>query len=181
MSVVVAICEPSRGSWMLADSQVCYGGTPVNTARKIVRVGKICVGFSGNMVDAQIISAHLRALPIDHRENIEQIAGQIRTISDRYHLWQMGGERRLLAGHLLVASSSRVAVLGQDLCVIDIPARQLAAIGSGADYALGAGFALTARGDDPVTVATVAVQAAIANDLDCGGPIQTESLSTDGQ
>ena len=76
----------------------------------------------------------------------------------------------------LIANSGGIFMVASDLGVT--PLNQYYAIGSGGEYAIGVLYTLYSRTDDIASVATDAVNAAIAMNLQCGGNVDILQLTT---
>ena len=75
----------------------------------------------------------------------------------------------------LIANEGGIFTVASDLGVT--PLEQYYAIGSGGEYAIGVLYTLYSRTDDIESIATDAVQAAIAMNLQCGGQTRNSSVN----
>jgi len=76
----------------------------------------------------------------------------------------------------LIANTGGIFTVASDLGVT--PLNQYYAIGSGGEYAIGVLYTLYDRSDDIATLASDAVKAAIALNLQCGGAVDVLQLTT---
>ena len=76
----------------------------------------------------------------------------------------------------LIANAGGIFTVASDLGVT--PLNQYYAIGSGGEYAIGVLYTMYNRTDDIASVATDAVNAAIAMNLQCGGAVDVLQLTT---
>jgi ATP-dependent protease HslVU (ClpYQ) peptidase subunit len=76
----------------------------------------------------------------------------------------------------LIANAGGIFTVASDLGVT--PLNQYYAIGSGGEYAIGVIYTLYDRVDDIAEIASDAVNAAIAMNLQCGGTVDVLQLTT---
>jgi ATP-dependent HslUV protease subunit HslV len=123
---------------MASDGQVTVGNTIVKQgAQKVRRTAKypVLVGFAGGAADALALTERLEAKLEAQRGNAGRAAVELAKE------WRMDRALRRLDAMLLVGDSERVLVVSGNGDVIE-PDDGVAAIGSGAPYALAAARAL---------------------------------------
>ncbi len=120
------------------DGQVTFGETVMKTrARKILRLrsGQVLAGFAGSTADALALSERFEA-------KLEEYGGALRRAAvELAKDWRTDRMLRRLEAQLLVANSSETLLVSGNGDVIE-PEDGIAAIGSGAGYALAAARAL---------------------------------------
>jgi ATP-dependent HslUV protease subunit HslV len=120
------------------DGQVSFGDTVMKTtSRKIQRLrsGQILVGFAGSTADAFALSARFEA-------KLEEFGGVLRRAAvELAKDWRTDRMLRRLEALLVVADRSETLLISGNGDVIE-PEDGIAAIGSGAGYALAAARAL---------------------------------------
>ena len=123
---------------MASDGQVTVGNTVVKQgAQKVRRAAKhaVLVGFAGGAADALALTERLEAKLEAQRGNVGRAAVELAKE------WRTDRALRRLEAMLLVGDTERVLVLSGNGDVIE-PDDGVAAIGSGAPYALAAARAL---------------------------------------
>ncbi len=142
---------------LAADGQVTFGTAVMkDTARKILKLrdGSVIVGFAGAVADAQTLSERFEGKLDEYNGNLPRAAVELAREwrTDKY-LRRL--ESMLLAGdkdHLLLISGSGEVIQ---------PDGDIAAIGSGAGYALAAARVLSKHTDlDAPSIAEEALQIA---------------------
>jgi len=125
------------------DGQVTFGNTIMKTgARKILRLrsGQVLAGFAGSTADAIALSERFEA-------KLEEYGGVLRRAAvELAKDWRTDRILRRLEALLVVANRSETLLVSGNGDVIE-PEDGIAAIGSGAGYALAAARALL-RGTD---------------------------------
>ncbi len=120
------------------DGQVTFGDTIVKTtARKIVRLrgGSVLAGFAGSTADALALTERFEA-------KLEEYGGALRRAAiELAKDWRTDRMLRRLEALLIVANTSETLLVSGNGDVIE-PEDGIAAIGSGAGYALAAARAL---------------------------------------
>jgi len=123
---------------MASDGQVTLGQTIVKQgAQKVRRAAKypVLIGFAGGAADALALTERLEA-------KLDAQRGQVgRAVVELAKEWRMDRALRRLEAMLLVGDAERVLVVSGNGDVIE-PDDGVAAIGSGAAYALAAARAL---------------------------------------
>ncbi len=126
------------------DGQVTLGNATImkQTARKIryLHGGKIITGFAGSVADAFTLFDKFEAKLEEHRGNLERAAVALAKE------WRNDKFLRQLEALLIVASLEKMLVISGNGEVIE-PDDQIAAIGSGGNYALAAARALASNTD----------------------------------
>lgn len=121
-----------------ADGQVSLGPTILKgTARKLrtLNNGNIVAGFAGSTADALTLFERLEA-------KLEKHSGQlVRACVELAKDWRMDKYLRRLEAMLIVADKDHILILTGNGDVLD-PEDNIAAIGSGGNYALAAARAL---------------------------------------
>jgi ATP-dependent HslUV protease subunit HslV len=146
------------------DGQVSMGNTVMKpNARKVRRIGEggnVIAGFAGATADAFTLFERLE-------RKLEQYRGQLmRAAVELAKDWRTDKYLRNLEALMIVADKETLLVLTGNGDVLEPeggPASQIAAIGSGGNYALSAARALDDYEDDPETIARRAM--AVAADV----------------
>ena len=136
-TTVLAVLRDGRLA-MASDGQVTLGNTVVKQgAQKVRRAAKhpVLMGFAGGAADALALTERLEAKLEAQRGNVGRAA------VDLARDWRSDRALRRLEAMLLVGDTERVLVVSGNGDVIE-PDDGLAAIGSGAAYALAAARAL---------------------------------------
>lgn len=122
-----------------ADGQVTFGDTVMkHQARKVRKMyqGKVAAGFAGSTADAMTLFEKLEAKLEQYNGNLKRAAVEL--AKD----WRMDRALRRLEALLIAADNKDCFILSGTGDVIE-PDDGIAAIGSGAPYALAAARALT--------------------------------------
>jgi len=155
-TTVLAVLRDGRLA-MASDGQVTLGNTVVKQgAQKVRRAAKhpVLVGFAGGAADALALTERLEAKLEAQRGNVGRAA------VDLAKDWRSDRALRRLEAMLLVGDTERVLVVSGNGDVIE-PDDGLAAIGSGAAYALAAARALLRHTELPAAeIATEALRVA---------------------
>ncbi|MFV0645367.1 MAG: ATP-dependent protease subunit HslV [Sphingomonadaceae bacterium] len=145
------------------DGQVSMGNTVMKpTARKVRRIanGKVVAGFAGATADAFTLFERL-----EHK--LEQHSGQLlRAAVELAKDWRTDKYLRNLEALMIVADEDNLLVLTGNGDVLEPdggPDSQIAAIGSGGNFALSAARALDSYEDDAEQIARRAM--AVAADI----------------
>jgi ATP-dependent HslUV protease, peptidase subunit HslV len=126
---------------MGSDGQVTMGQTVVKaTARKLRRIGdgKVAAGFAGSAADGLTLFERLEAKLKDSNGNL------MRAAVDLAKDWRTDRMLRRLEALLLVADREHILMLSGTGDIIE-PDADVAAVGSGGNYALAAARALLAE------------------------------------
>ncbi|MEO6092515.1 MAG: ATP-dependent protease subunit HslV [Novosphingobium sp.] len=138
------------------DGQVTMGNTVMKpNARKVRRIGdgKVIAGFAGATADAFTLFERLE-------RKLEQHHGQLMRASvELAKEWRTDKYLRNLEALMIVADAEVMLILTGNGDVLE-PEGDIAAIGSGGNYALSAAKALTDYEDDPEVIARKAMQVA---------------------
>ena len=181
MSIVVAVAKDDRVV-MAADTQTSFDHEtmPPDNQRstKIQLVGESLLGRSGWGVYNNILADVLnREQPprLDDADSIFSFFNELwRLLHQRFAFVNDQAKRKNspfgdLGGSFLVTNRAGIYYVAPNLGVTRF--RKYFAIGSGADYSLGALYQLRDSADDAASIARAAVETAIAFDLHCGGEI----------
>lgn len=179
MSIVVAVAKAGRAV-MAADTQSTFGSKvlpPDNQAsNKMRRIGASLLGRSGWGVYDNILDEVLDEKPAPE---LADAAGIFRFFNE---LWRLLHRRYAfvndqakrkdspfgdLGGSFLVANRAGIFYVAPNLGVTRF--ERYFAIGTGADFALGALYQLHGREGDAERIARDAVATAIALNVQCGG------------
>ncbi len=140
------ICAVRRSGQIAiaGDGQVTMGENVVfkSTARKVRRIygGKVIIGFAGAVADAFTLSDKFE-------EKLQQCGGNLeRAAVAVAQLWHSDQGMRNLESLMIVADHENLLILSGNGEVIS-PDGDVAAIGSGGNYALAAGRALVENTD----------------------------------
>ncbi len=183
MSVIVALpADGDRPTWIGSDSMV-HAGSLRLTGRKWVVQGPWAVGVAGHLRTVNLIEQHAGDLFTDVADAFD-FSCRMRAVlqQDGYQDAEDGRGPVELGQSFLLARQSGVWTIGNDFSVIRIPAGQLWAEGTGRELALGAAHALMAVRPRPSEseIVRAAIEAAIAFDSSCGGPVWIEQLAGSG-
>ena len=188
MSVIVAVRKDNR-IVMAADTLTSFGDSehmPQENARtaKVGRIGDSLIGGAGWAVYDDILNDFLATRPTpdlsDSRKIFTFFLGFWRALHDQYtFVNDQAASTNTPFGDLdstfLIANAGGIFTVASDLGVT--PLNQYYAIGSGGEYAIGVLYTLYHRTDDIAALATDAVNAAIAMNLQCGGSVDVPQLT----
>ena len=185
LSIVVAVQKAGR-TCVAADSQSNFGSlkVPVDNARarKIRRVGPMVLGTTGWALYEDIFEDFLQAKdlpqPVDKPSIFSFFLELWKDLHERYPFVndQVSKDESPfgnLDATFVIAGETGIFYVASDLGVTRFD--RYFAIGSGADFAMGALHQLIDQDLDADTIATRAVETAIAFNIYCGGEIQTLS------
>jgi len=189
MSVIVAIRKENR-IVMAADTLTSFGDSehmPQENARtsKVGRIGDSLIGGAGWAVYDDILNDFLATRPTPDLSSSRKIFTFFlafwRALHDHYtFVNDQAASTNTPFGDLdstfLIANAGGIFTVASDLGVT--PLNQYYAIGSGGEYAIGVLYTLYDRTDDIATLASDAVSAAIALNLQCGGAVDVLQLTT---
>ena len=155
------------------DGQVSMGNTVMKpNARKVRRIGedgKVVAGFAGATADAFTLFERLE-------RKLEQYSGQLlRAAVELAKDWRTDKYLRNLEALMIVADKDTLLVLTGNGDVLE-PEAGIAAIGSGGNYALAAGRALSQYEDDAEVIATKAMQVAADICVFTNGNVTVETV-----
>mgnify|MGYP003979683799 FL=1 len=188
MSVIVAIRKNNQVV-MAADTLTSFGDTErmpsenANTS-KIGRIGNSLIGGAGWAVYDDILNDYLstRAAPdLTTASSIFTFFLEFwKALHENYTFVNDNATNACtpfgdLDSTFLIANEGGIFTVASGLGVT--PLEQYYAIGSGGEYAIGVLYTLYSRTDDIESIATDAVQAAIAMNLQCGGKPETLRLT----
>jgi ATP-dependent protease HslVU (ClpYQ) peptidase subunit len=186
MSVLVAV-KVGRRLVMAGDGLTTSGShrlPPENhSVRKIKKVGQTLIGAAGWTMYANILDDFLGGsrLPVmrDEAAVLRFFVRFWRALKDRYtYVNDQALEDKTpfadLDAAFLVGNRHGIFQISSDMSILRC--EQFMAIGSGADYALGALDQLYGKGKDPHAIAKAAVATAIRYHTGCGEPISSEDL-----
>jgi ATP-dependent protease HslVU (ClpYQ) peptidase subunit len=183
MSIVVAVRKRGR-TCMASDSQNNFGANhvPADNGRvvKVRQVGDSLLGTTGWGIYENILDDMLRSgtePQLDSRERVfEFFLGLWKALHERYPFVNDQLEKDEspfgnVDASFLVASPSAIFYVASDLSVT--PLEKYFAIGSGADFALGALYNLYAQELSALEIAVRCVETASAFNMYCGGETQS--------
>jgi ATP-dependent HslUV protease subunit HslV len=160
------------------DGQVSMGNTVMKpNARKVRRLGaagedgqgKVIAGFAGATADAFTLFERLE-------KKLEQYSGQLmRACVELAKDWRTDKYLRNLEALMIVADAETLLVLTGNGDVLE-PAGEIAAIGSGGNYALAAARALADYEDDAETIARKAMAVAAEICVFTNGNLTVETV-----
>jgi len=183
MSIVVAVSKGER-TVMAADTQTSFGHEvlpPDNlTTTKVQRIGDALLGRTGWGIYDNILSDVLaRGQPVPTLDDSSGIFGFFtqlwKVMHQRYAFVNDQSKRKDgpfgdLGGSFLVANAHGIFYVAPNLGVTRF--EKYYAIGTGADYSLGAMHQLYDREQDPERIARSAVSTAITFNINCGGSVE---------
>lgn len=137
-TTIIAIKKNNRIA-MAGDGQVTMGDNTImkNSAKKVRKIydGKVLIGFAGSVADAITLADMLE-------EKLEQYSGNLKRASvELAKEWRRDKVLRKLEAMLIAGDKENLFVISGSGEVIE-PDYNIAAIGSGGNYALAAGKAL---------------------------------------
>ncbi len=179
MTVIAGVV--SNGSvYMAADSGASCDSSIVSIKEsKLFSVGRddnrIIVGAAGSARIFQLLKYHLKVRkPTKTESPLKYLSG---AFTEQYaRLTKSAGDGPERPSELLIGFRGRLFEMGSDFSLIE-STFDFAAIGSGADFALGVLYA-TAGGADPKLRLTQAVHCAAKLSPTCALPMTTMSLET---
>ena len=188
MSVIVAIRKDHRVV-MAADTLTTFGDSevmPQDNARspKVGRIGDSLVGGAGWAVYDDILNDFLATMPTPDLTSSRKIFTFFldfwRALHEQYtfvndQAAQAGSPFGDLDSTFLIANAGGIFTVASDLGVT--PLNRYYAIGSGGEYAIGVVYTLYDRTDNIAELASDAVKAAIAMNLQCGGTVDVLQLT----
>lgn len=139
------IAVRKNGKFAIAgDGQVTFGETTImkNKAKKVKKIYKnqVLTGFAGSVADAFTLSDKFEA-------NLEKYSGNLtRSAVELAKEWRSDKVLRRLEALLIVMDKNDLLIISGNGEVIE-PDEDVAAIGSGGNYALAAGIALINHSD----------------------------------
>ena len=159
-TTIIAVKKDGKVA-MAGDGQVTFGDVVFkNNARKIRKIEKynILAGFAGAAADAFALMDKFEAKLTEFEGNLKKSAVELAKE------WRTDKALRVLDAMLIVADKNTILILSGNGDVIE-PDGDIAAIGSGGNYAYAAAKALLNHGQD-MTVDQIAIEAMeIAGDI----------------
>lgn len=174
MTILCALYDEGESElWLGCNDRGAIGDTPSPaTASKWINFGDWVIGLSGDEgVYEHFLQISGDAFPVG-TVNVLDIFKFLRATFDEFGLGQQKGADTALAygvDGIIAHKSGRIWDFDNQLALSDVPAGRLWACGSGADYALGADYAMRGKGLSAKERVVVAVSAAIALDIACPG------------
>jgi len=158
-STTVIVVRRGGKAAMAGDGQVSFDKTIVKARARKVRLvhdGKVLCGFAGSAADALALMERFEAKLQEFSGNLSRAAVELAK------QWRTDRVLRRLEALMLVADPEHIYLLSGTGDIIE-PDEPVAAVGSGAGYALAAARALLAHTDmDAESVAREAMKAAAA-------------------
>lgn len=186
MSILVA-AKKGRNTVLAADTLTTFGSHkhPIlnYSVDKIRRVGTALMGATGWQLYRDILDDYLgskRPPPLTSEKTIFKFFVKLwGALRERYNLVNDQCHDRDtpfgdLDAEFLIANRKGIYMVSGDLSIARF--ERYAAIGSGADYALGALYQLYDREQDPATIARKAIETAIQFNVHCGGEARVVKL-----
>jgi ATP-dependent protease HslVU (ClpYQ) peptidase subunit len=182
MSIVVGVRKQGQ-TWVAADTQSSFGSNRVpienGGVTKLRRIGRAVVGTTGWGIYENILDDFLaegKHPPLGARGEIFTFFLELwKALHEHYPFVNDQSERDdspfgNLDASFLVANPSGLYYVASDLSVT--PFQQYCAVGSGADFSMGAAYVLypTELGADEI--ARRCVETASSFNLYCGGPVE---------
>lgn len=174
MTVLCALYDAEADElWLGCNDRATIGDTPAPAAAsKWLMFGDWVVGLSGDEgVYEQYLQVAGDGFPME-TSNILDIFKFLRKTYDDFGLGQQKGNDTANSygvDGIIAHKSGRIWDFDSTLALSEVPAGRLWACGSGADYALGADFALRDSGRSAKERVAYSVSAAIALDISCPG------------
>jgi ATP-dependent protease HslVU (ClpYQ) peptidase subunit len=182
MSIVVAVRKDGQ-TCMAADTQNSFGANRVSHdnggVTKLRRVGRAIVGTTGWGIYENILDDYLHAgdpPDLTSRTGIFTFFCALwKALHEHYPFVNDQGDRNdspfgNLDASFLVAAETGIYYVAPDMSVSEF--RQYFAVGSGADFSLGAAYNLYPQQIDASEIARRSVATASAFNLYCGGSIE---------
>lgn len=152
-TTIIAVKKDGKVA-MAGDGQVTFGDVVFkNNAKKIRRIEKynVLAGFAGAAADAFALMDKFEAKLVEFEGNLKKSAVELAKE------WRTDKALRVLDAMLIVADSNTILILSGNGDVIE-PDGDIAAIGSGGNYAYAAARALLNHGEK-MTAEDIAIEA----------------------
>jgi ATP-dependent HslUV protease, peptidase subunit HslV len=188
MSIVVAIRKNGL-TCVAADTQNSFGSNRVSEANggvtKLRRLGSAILGTTGWGIYENILDDYLKANGApqlnDRGDIFAFFLGLWKALHETYPFVNDQGDRNdspfgNLDASFLVAAPTGIFYVAPDMSVSEF--RQYFAVGSGADFSLGAAHCLYPENLTASEIARRAAEAAIAFNLYCGGEIEVMTVGS---
>jgi ATP-dependent HslUV protease, peptidase subunit HslV len=186
MSIVVAVRKDGK-TCVAADTQNSFGSNRVpddnGGVSKLRRIGSAIIGTTGWGIYENILDDYLRAETPELMERGQIFTffmGLWKALHESYPFVNDQGDRNdspfgNLDASFLVTSPAGIFYVAPDMSVSEF--RQYFAVGSGADFSLGAAYNLYSQKLDARKIAERAAATAMAFNLYCGGEIEVMELA----
>lgn len=177
MTIICALHEPGRGSWIGGDRRRPFSNVPFDHAMKWTLARGKAIGLSGDgrcvtLLHAaadRILGAETAYLAVNELRDVMRDEVSARDEND--------GTGDLFRVWGIIAAPKSIHAFSGSGCITEIPAGVFWADGSGEKAARGAAHALMhCAAWPPEQVVRNAVRAAIACDIECGGEPFVELL-----
>lgn len=178
MTVIVALNRKDGLVIGYANGMV-LGGTPVAGAlNPWIRFGNWVLGITGSSAVQSLLAYEMRDYDSD---DVFALIGHFRKLFSEHYIGSKGDDDNVCSYGIyciLANRDGRVWDMTECLSLSEIPTDTLWAQGSGADYAVGADYAIRTLGSDLPDSDRVrlCVEAAINNDIHCVGNPVVERL-----
>ena len=174
MTVVVGIHNPEIGTVIGSDRLAQWGERPFTTIEKTWRAKEWVIGHTGDLVVGQYVRNHGDFL-VEHN-SIGGVVLGLRTCAEKYGFLHPAkdDEPPTMGGNsFLVGHRTGLWMVGASFVVVPIPPMTPAAVGCGAELALGAAEVLMrldyVRSQDAGRIVAQAVEVASKYSTACGG------------
>ncbi len=174
MTILCALYDPETEElWLGCNDRATIGDTPSpSSASKWLKFGDWVIGLSG---DESVYEQYLQLAGERFPEETANVLDVFKFLRLTFEEFGLGGQKGADSGAsygvdgIIAHKSGRIWDFDNQLAISEVPAGRLWACGSGADYALGADYAMQGGGKSPKERVAYAVGAAIALDVGCPG------------
>lgn len=177
MTIICAMHEPGVGTWIGSDTQTSFGSLKHRFGPKWIlsECGTMALGLSG-LNRARYLIEGIDGLFTD--SNPRRVANSIREAikADEWKPREGEGESVCWSVGAIFATATGYWPIGSDFTVMPPSIDGYWAEGSGEQFALGAAYSGVRNGNDPETIVSDMVDAAMAFDTGCGGQCWTHLL-----
>lgn len=174
MTCVVGLATPG-GVYIGGDSAAsCESDLQVRKESKVFELGELLIGFSSSFRMGQLLRYSLKLPPKDNKDDMRyltKVMTSVRKLLLRENFGIMDSGEQELGGQLLIGYRNKLYVVDSDFHVGE-PIDGYAAIGSGANVALGALFVAKKCLLGPVPAMNLALAASQTFSTNVCGPMR---------
>lgn len=170
MSVICAIAD-AKATWLASNTSCITGDGRVLICGPLWYVHeKWAVGQTGDARTGCVLKEHLSAL-FNNLDGPFEFTERFRGLLERHGYKGTYGDEAVpcYGSSYILAGAGRVFDIDASFDITEYPLGEMAARGSGGHYALGVWYALKETSTKSSQILDMAVRAAIANDVHCGG------------
>lgn len=185
MTVIAAVHDRDSGlTYIGSDSLALLNGDRKTFVDdKIIFNGRAAVAVAGDYLTNTIVRRHgVDLLGIRGEASVFEFVDRLRILLESKDIFfrQDGEAPKCFGSNLVFANHMGVWDIDSRLCPVAVEGGTLWARGSGAEYALGAGYALEHMPMPPARRVEEAINAAIRWDSGCGGKIHIFEIGPNG-